>query len=88
MGILGLIIIGGLAGFLASKLVRGSGLGLLGDILVGVIGAVVGGLILGALGGVGITGFNLWSFFVAFIGAVVLLFIVRLFSGNRSSTAS
>jgi uncharacterized membrane protein YeaQ/YmgE (transglycosylase-associated protein family) len=84
MGILGWIVLGGLAGWLASRLVRGTGLGLLGDILVGIVGGVMGGVIIGALGGTGITGFNLWSFVVALLGAVVLLFIVRLVTGSRT----
>ncbi|HEV2456978.1 MAG TPA: GlsB/YeaQ/YmgE family stress response membrane protein [Ktedonobacterales bacterium] len=84
MGILGWIVLGGLAGWLASRLVRGTGLGLLGDILVGIVGGVIGGLIIGALGGTGVTGFNLWSFVVALLGAILLLFIVRLFTGSRT----
>ena len=79
------IIIGGIAGWLASLVVRGGGLGLLGDIVVGIVGALIGGFILGALGlGGGFTGFNLISLVTAFIGAVILLFLVRLFT--RGST--
>src|SRR5215469_2703958 len=85
MGILGWIVLGGLAGWLASRLVRGTGLGLIGDIVVGIVGGVIGGFIIGALGGTGVTGFNLWSFVVAVIGAVVLLLLVRLFTGSRPS---
>ncbi len=77
------IIIGGLAGWLASVLVRGGGMGLLMDIIVGIIGAFIGGLIVQLFGGTGFTGFNLWSFIVALIGAVVLLWIVRLVTGSR-----
>jgi uncharacterized membrane protein YeaQ/YmgE (transglycosylase-associated protein family) len=88
MGILGWIILGGLAGWLASKLVRGTGLGLLGDIVVGIIGGVIGGWIIGAVGGTGITGFNLWSFVVALLGAILLLLIVRLVTGSRTSMRS
>jgi uncharacterized membrane protein YeaQ/YmgE (transglycosylase-associated protein family) len=84
MGILGWIILGGLAGWLASRLVRGSGLGLLGDIVVGIIGGIIGGFIIGALGGTGITGFNLWSFVVAVLGAILLLYIVRFFNSSRT----
>lgn len=87
MSILGWIILGGLAGWLASLLVRGTGLGILVDILVGIVGAFIGGFIVSALGGTGVTGFNLWSFVVAVIGAVVLLLIVRLFTGGRRRTA-
>lgn len=84
MAILVWIIIGGLAGWLASLLVRGTGMGLLMNIVVGIVGGVIGGFIVGILGGEGVTGLNVWSFVVAFIGAVVLLLIVRLFSGSRS----
>jgi uncharacterized membrane protein YeaQ/YmgE (transglycosylase-associated protein family) len=88
MGILGWIILGGLAGWLASRLVRGTGLGLIGDILVGIVGGVIGGFLIGALGGTGVTGFNLWSFVVALLGAILLLFLVRLFTGSRTSARS
>ncbi|MBF6591305.1 MAG: GlsB/YeaQ/YmgE family stress response membrane protein [Ktedonobacterales bacterium] len=83
MGIIAWIIIGGIAGWLASLVVRGTGLGLLGDIIVGIVGGFLGGLILSALGGTGVNGFTIWSVVVAFVGAVVLLLIVRLFSGQR-----
>ena len=77
------IIVGGIAGWLASLVVRGTGLGLVGDVIVGVIGGIIGGLLLSLIGGSGFTGFNLWSLIVAFIGAVVLLLIVKAFNGNR-----
>ncbi|HEU0027315.1 MAG TPA: GlsB/YeaQ/YmgE family stress response membrane protein [Ktedonobacterales bacterium] len=80
------IIIGGLAGWLASVLVRGGGMGVLMDVIVGIIGAFIGGLIVQLFGGTGFTGFNLWSFIVALIGAVVLLLVVRLFTGSRGRT--
>ena len=81
------IIIGGIAGWLASLVVRGGGLGILGDIVVGIVGALIGGFILGALGlGGGFTGFNLISLVTAFIGAVILLLLVRLFT--RGSTGA
>lgn len=78
------IIIGGLAGWLASVVIRGSGLGILLDVVVGIVGAFIGGLVVELVGGTGFTGFNLWNFIVAFIGAVVLLLIVRLVAGWRS----
>lgn len=77
------LVIGGLAGWLASVLVQGGGMGIVLDIIVGIVGAFVGGLIVQLLGGTGFTGFNLWSFIVALIGAVVLLAIVRLATGRR-----
>jgi uncharacterized membrane protein YeaQ/YmgE (transglycosylase-associated protein family) len=79
------IIIGGLAGWLASLVVRGGGMGIGMDIVVGIIGALIGGFILSILGlGGGFTGFNLISLVTAFIGAVILLLLVRLFT--RGST--
>ncbi|HET8909731.1 MAG TPA: GlsB/YeaQ/YmgE family stress response membrane protein [Ktedonobacterales bacterium] len=83
------IIVGGLAGWLASRVVRGGGLGLLGDVVVGIIGAFLGGLVLSRLlPGVyaftgGLTGFSLGSVIVAFVGAVILLLVVRLFTARR-----
>lgn len=88
MGILAWMILGGLAGWLASQLVRGTGLGLLDDILVGIVAAVLGSVIVSAVRGTGITGFNLWSFVVALLGAILLLFLVRLFTGSRTSARS
>ena len=80
------IIVGGIAGWLASLVVRGGGMGIVGDIVVGVVGALIGGFVLSLLlpGTFGITGFNLGSLVVAFIGAVILLFIVKLFTGRRA----
>jgi len=86
MTILAWIVVGGVAGLLASALVQGGGMGVIGDIIVGIVGAFIGGFIMNALGYAGATGFNLWSVFVAFIGAVVLLVVIRLFTSNRGST--
>ncbi len=86
MGWLAWIIVGGIAGWLASMVVH-SRLGLLGDIVVGIVGALIGGVLFNAIGVSGATGFNLWSLFVAFIGAVVLLGLLRLFSRNRNLSA-
>ena len=69
------IVLGLLAGFLASKLVNKRGEGVILDIVLGIFGAVIGGWIFRALGTAGATGFNLWSLLVAFVGAVVLLLI-------------
>ncbi len=86
MNIILWLILGGVAGWLASLLVRGTGLGILGDIVVGIIGGFIGGFIVSLFGGTGMTGFNIWSLIVAVIGAVVLLLIVRLFTGSRRRT--
>lgn len=81
MGIIGWIIIGALAGWIAS-MVTGNNkeMGALMNIMVGIIGGFVGGLIMNLVGGIGITGFNLWSLLVACAGAVILLLIVNAFN--------
>jgi len=73
MSIIAWIVFGLIAGFIASKLVNKRGEGTLVDIVLGVVGAVVGGLIFNLVGAAGVTGFNVWSLFVAVLGAVVLL---------------
>jgi uncharacterized membrane protein YeaQ/YmgE (transglycosylase-associated protein family) len=80
------IVVGGAAGWLASRVVRGTGLGLLGDIIVGIVGGFLGGFVLSLLlpGSFGFTGFNWASLIIAFVGAVILLLVVRLFRGQRT----
>jgi uncharacterized membrane protein YeaQ/YmgE (transglycosylase-associated protein family) len=58
--------------------------GLLGNIVVGIIGALIGGFIVGMFGGSGVTGFNIWSFIVALLGAVVALWVLRLVKGGSN----
>lgn len=82
MSILAWIVLGLIAGFIASKLVSGSGQGLLMDIVLGIVGAVVGGYLFTALGATGITGFNLYSMFVAIVGAAVLLWLYHAIAGR------
>ncbi|HTJ23664.1 MAG TPA: GlsB/YeaQ/YmgE family stress response membrane protein [Gemmatimonadaceae bacterium] len=83
MGILTWIIVGLVAGVLASLVMGGTGYGLIGDIIIGIVGAFVGSWIFGRLGaGVPFGGLG-GVIFVAFIGAVVLLFVLRLI---RSAT--
>jgi uncharacterized membrane protein YeaQ/YmgE (transglycosylase-associated protein family) len=81
VGWIGWIIIGAIAGMLAGRVMRGGGFGLLGDIVVGILGALLGGFLLGLLitADIGI----IWSFVVAFLGACLLLFLVRLVRGKR-----
>ncbi|MBK8020044.1 MAG: GlsB/YeaQ/YmgE family stress response membrane protein [Chloroflexi bacterium] len=86
MGLIAWLVVGGIAGWLASKVIS-SGLGLIGNILVGIVGGFIGGFLFHAIGEPGMTGFSLWSVFVAFIGAVVLLYAIRLVSGRRSLRA-
>lgn len=76
MSILIWIVFGALVGWVAS-MVMGSGGGLIWDVIVGIIGAVLGGWLMSFLGKGGVTGFNLYSFLVALLGAVVLIAIVR-----------
>ncbi|HMK67920.1 MAG TPA: GlsB/YeaQ/YmgE family stress response membrane protein [Stellaceae bacterium] len=75
MSIIGWIVLGLIAGFIGSKIVSKSGEGLIVDIVLGVVGAIVGGFLFNLVGAVGVTGFNLWSMFVAVVGAVVVLLI-------------
>jgi uncharacterized membrane protein YeaQ/YmgE (transglycosylase-associated protein family) len=75
MGIIAWLVLGLIAGFIASKIINKSGEGLLVDIVLGVVGAFVGGYIFTFLGHTGVTGFNLYSMFVAVVGAVIVLLI-------------
>lgn len=75
MSIIGWIVLGLIAGFIASKIVNKSGEGLVLDIVLGIIGAFVGGFLFNLVGEAGVTGFNIWSMFVAVIGAVVVLLV-------------
>lgn len=86
LGFIGWIVLGGLAGWVASMIMGNNARqGLLGNIIVGIVGGLLGGFIFGLFGGAGVTGFNLWSFLVALVGAVVLLFLWRLVSGGRKA---
>jgi uncharacterized membrane protein YeaQ/YmgE (transglycosylase-associated protein family) len=75
------IIIGGIAGWLAGKIVQGGGSGILLDIVIGVIGGFLGGYILERLGFNVAGGRHWFTFFTALLGAVILLFVVRLLRG-------
>lgn len=77
MGIIWFLIVGLIAGWLAGVLVKGGGFGLIGDMIIGVIGAVIGGFLFSNLG-VSAGGGLIGSIVVATIGAVVLLFVIRL----------
>jgi uncharacterized membrane protein YeaQ/YmgE (transglycosylase-associated protein family) len=72
------ILVGLVAGWVAGHLVKGGGFGVLGDVMVGVIGAVIGGFLFRAIGVSNVNGL-LGSLFVAIIGAVVLLLVLRQF---------
>jgi uncharacterized membrane protein YeaQ/YmgE (transglycosylase-associated protein family) len=75
MSILTWIILGLIAGFIASKIVNKSGEGLVLDIVLGIVGAVVGGWLFNQFGAAGVTGFNIYSILVAVVGAVLLLVV-------------
>lgn len=82
MSIVAWIVLGLVAGFIASKLVNGTGAGILTDLVLGVVGAFVGGGLFHFIGSAGVTGFNIWSLFVAVIGAVVVLAVYHALSGR------
>ncbi len=83
-GIITWIIIGGLAGWVASMITKtDANQGVIGNIVAGVIGAFVGGFLVELLGGEGFTGFNIWSFVVALVGAVIVLFIWKAITGKK-----
>lgn len=84
MGILSWIIIGGIAGWLASMVMgTNRSQGCFTDVIVGIAGGLLGGLLFRLIGHTGVTGFNLWSLFVAFVGAVVLLAILGALRRRR-----
>jgi len=84
MGILSWIIVGLIAGWLAGLVMKGGGYGVLGDIILGIIGAIVGGFLASALFNVGdaTTGINIPTIIVAFLGAVIVIAIVRALPGR------
>lgn len=81
MGLLGWIVLGGLAGWIASLLFE-ERRGCLLNVLTGIVGAVVGGLLFNAAGSRGVTGFNLQSLGVAVVGSIVLVALVRIVWGR------
>jgi uncharacterized membrane protein YeaQ/YmgE (transglycosylase-associated protein family) len=86
MGIITWVVLGLVAGWLAGTFMRG-GYGLVGDIVLGILGAIVGGYVGGLILGrdLMVSGFNLESVVVAFLGAVVLIAVARMFSGRRGA---
>jgi uncharacterized membrane protein YeaQ/YmgE (transglycosylase-associated protein family) len=84
MSFLAWIILGLIAGFIASKIVNKSGEGLLLDIILGIIGAVVGGFLFQTFGMSGVTGVNLYSILVAVVGAIVTLIVYHALARRRA----
>jgi uncharacterized membrane protein YeaQ/YmgE (transglycosylase-associated protein family) len=88
MGLLAWLVIGAIAGWLASVVMKTNRRqGLLMDIIVGIVGALIGGFLFNQFGAAGVTGFNIWSLFVAFTGAIVLLGLLRLVNGGTRRRA-
>ena len=86
MGIIGWILLGGIAGWIASMIAgTDEQQGLLGNILVGIVGAVVGGFVLGLFGIDGVTGFNVYSLLVALLGAVIALWLWKMITGRSKA---
>jgi uncharacterized membrane protein YeaQ/YmgE (transglycosylase-associated protein family) len=81
------IVLGLVAGWLAGQVMKGGGYGVVGDIVLGIVGALVGGFLTGlVLGRDMVSGFNIESIVVAFIGAVILIAVSRAFTGRRART--
>jgi uncharacterized membrane protein YeaQ/YmgE (transglycosylase-associated protein family) len=84
MSIIAWIVLGLIAGWLAGQIMRGGGYGIIGDIVLGILGALIGGWVTGAiLGRDMVNGFNIETLVVAVIGAIILIAISRLFTGRR-----
>ncbi len=88
MSILSWIVVGLIAGWLAGKVMRGAGYGLFGDILIGIVGGLIGGWLATSVLHIGadVNGINIESIIVAFVGSVILIFLLRLLRGGRSFT--
>jgi uncharacterized membrane protein YeaQ/YmgE (transglycosylase-associated protein family) len=82
-GVIAWILVGLIGGYLASRIVNKTGEGTLRDIILGIVGGVVGGIIFRAVGGHGVTGFNIWSVLVAFVGGIVVLLVYHAARGER-----
>jgi uncharacterized membrane protein YeaQ/YmgE (transglycosylase-associated protein family) len=83
MSIIGWIVLGLIAGFIGSKIVNKTGEGFFLDIVLGIVGAIVGGFLFTAVGATGVTGFNLYSMFVAIVGAIVVLVLYHAIFSRR-----
>ncbi len=84
MGIIAWLVLGLIAGFIASKIVNHTGSGVIMDIVLGVVGALVGGFLFSVFGATGVTGFNIYSMIVAVVGAVVVLWLYHALVGRRA----
>jgi uncharacterized membrane protein YeaQ/YmgE (transglycosylase-associated protein family) len=84
MGILAWLVLGLIAGFIASKIINKSGEGIIVDIILGIVGALVGGWLFTAFGAAGVTGLNIYSMIVAVIGAIVVLLVYHAVVRRRA----
>ena len=84
MSIIAWLVLGLIAGFIGSKIVNNSGQGLLVDIVLGIVGAFVGGYLFTFFGAAPVTGLNLYSMLVAIVGAIVVLVIYHAVAGRRA----
>ena len=88
MGIITWIVLGALAGWIASMIVgKNSEMGAFANVCIGIAGAFIGGFVFNLITGVGFTGFNLWSLVVATIGSIILLLIINLVQKSRHDNA-
>ena len=83
MSIIGWLILGLISGFIGSKIVNKTGQGIILDIVLGIIGALVGGTLFSLFGAAGITGLNIYSLIVAIIGSIVVLWLYHMIAGRR-----
>ena len=83
MSIIGWLILGLIAGFIASKIINKTGEGIILDIVLGIVGAVVGGFLFSLVGAAPVTGLNVYSMIVAVVGAIVVLVIYHAVMGRR-----
>ncbi len=83
MSILAWLVLGLISGFIASKIVNRTGEGIVLDIVLGIVGALVGGWLFNTLGHTGVTGLNLYSMFVAVVGAIVVLVLYHALFRRR-----
>ena len=87
MGIISWIVVGLIAGWLAGMVMKGGGYGVIGDIVLGIIGAIVGGFLGSTFLGLNVSGINLESIIVAALGAILVVFASRLLTRGRRSSA-
>ena len=84
MSILAWVVLGLIAGFIGSKIINKTGEGVILDIVLGIVGAIVGGYLFSMFGAHGVTGLNLYSLAVAVVGAVIVLLVYHAVRGGRS----